>query len=53
MTNLAFTQRIAELDGQLPQLAEPINVLKYLNWPDEIEDKFLSGWRAGRPVRRR
>jgi uncharacterized protein (TIGR02421 family) len=50
MTTLAFTHRIAELDGQLPQLAEPINVLKYLNWPDEIEDEFLSRWRAGRPA---
>jgi uncharacterized protein (TIGR02421 family) len=49
MTSPAFTQRIAELDGQLPDLAEPINVLKYLNWPDAIEDEFLAGWRAGRP----
>jgi hypothetical protein len=50
MPNLAFTQRIAEIDGQLPELAEPINVLKYLNWPEAIEDKFLAGlarWSTG------
>ncbi len=43
-------ERIATLDTQLPQLAKPILVLKYLNWPDEIERTFLEGWRAGRPA---
>jgi len=46
----AHMQRIAELDTELVKLAKPILVLKYLNWPDEIEERFLASWRAGRPV---
>lgn len=42
--------RIATLDAQLLELAKPILVLKYLNWPNEAEQAFLEGWRAGRPV---
>jgi hypothetical protein len=45
----AFSTRVAELDVQLRQLVKPILVLKYLNWPDAIEDVFLTGWRAKRP----
>jgi hypothetical protein len=43
-------QRIAELDYQLCELAKPILVLKYLSWPDTIEDAFIQSWRAGRAV---
>ncbi len=39
-------QQIRRLDAQLRQLVTPINVLKYLNWPDGIEESFLSNWRA-------
>ncbi|KAA5538705.1 DUF1704 domain-containing protein [Roseiconus nitratireducens] len=44
-----FKQRLVELDSELIRLAKPINVLKYLNWPDSVEHVFLEGWRAGRP----
>ncbi len=42
--------RFTKLDGRLVKLAKPILVLKYLNWPDLIEETFLQGWRAGRPA---
>ncbi len=45
-----FKQRLLNLDAQLIELVKPINVLKYLNWPDEIEKQFLENWRAGQPV---
>lgn len=45
----AFKQRILDLDAEVIELAKPINVLKHLNWPDELEAKFLDDWRAGRP----
>ncbi len=41
---------IAELDAALPVLAKPIRVLKYLTWPNALEERFLEGWRAGRPA---
>lgn len=44
----SLKQRIAELDSQLTKLAKSFLVLKYLNWPDEIEETFLAGWRTGR-----
>jgi hypothetical protein len=37
----------------LPALAKPIRVLKYLTWPNALEERF---WRAGgrrRPARSR
>ena len=43
-------QSIATLDASLRELAQPILVLKYLNWPDAVEETFLSNWRAGRPA---
>jgi hypothetical protein len=46
---LAPEQRLAELDAQLLERAKPILVLKHLNWPDEVEEAFIDGWRAGRP----
>ncbi len=42
-------QRFVDLDGELIGLVKPINVLKYLNWPDAVEEKFLEDWHAGRP----
>lgn len=50
MITPTFAQRVANLDGQLQQLAKPILVLKRLNWPDSIEQEFLTGWRARRPT---
>ena len=46
----SLTKRIRELDARLPALAKPIRVLKYLNWPDALEEAFLAGWRARRPA---
>lgn len=46
--NSAHQQRIRHLDTRLIELAKPILVLKYLNWPDAVEEKFLDDWRAGR-----
>ena len=45
-----LARRIAELDAALPDLAKPIRVLKYLTWPNSLEERFLEGWRAGRPA---
>ena len=45
-----LARRVAGLDARLPSLAKPIRVLKYLNWPDALEEAFLAGWRAGRPA---
>jgi uncharacterized protein (TIGR02421 family) len=45
-----LARRIAELDAALPALAKPIRVLKYLTWPNSLEERFLEGWRAGRPA---
>jgi uncharacterized protein (TIGR02421 family) len=50
MVDSTLAQRIANLDGQLQLLAKPILVLKYLTWPDSIEEEFLTAWRAGRPT---
>jgi uncharacterized protein (TIGR02421 family) len=41
--------RISTLDADLRQRAKPILVLKYLNWPDSLEEEFLRGWRSGQP----
>jgi uncharacterized protein (TIGR02421 family) len=46
----AHEQLIAELDARLIKLAKPILVLKYLDWPDAIEEAFIKAWRAGAPV---
>jgi uncharacterized protein (TIGR02421 family) len=45
----ALKQRLVNLDAELVELVKPINVLKYLNWPDDVEEAFLRDWRAGRP----
>lgn len=46
----ALQQRVLGLDAELIELAKPILVLKYLNWPDDVENQFLEDWRAGRPA---
>jgi uncharacterized protein (TIGR02421 family) len=46
----SLKQRIRDLDARLIEVVKPINVLKHLNWPDEIEEKFLGTWRAGLPA---
>lgn len=47
--NSSFQQKVAGLDARLREAAKPINVLKYLNWPDAIEYQFLADWQAGNP----
>ncbi len=42
-------QRLPDLDAELIRVAKPILVLKHLNWPDSVEEKFLSDWRSGCP----
>jgi len=44
-----FQKRIQVLDDRLLKLAKPFLVLKYLNWPDEIETRFLQDWSKGCP----
>jgi Domain of unknown function (DUF1704) len=45
-----FKRLIHQIDARLIVLAKPINVLKHLNWSDQIEDTFLEGWRDGTPA---
>jgi uncharacterized protein (TIGR02421 family) len=46
----SHSPQIAALDANLVQLAKPIRVLKFLTWPNVLEERFLEGWRAGRPA---
>lgn len=48
--DLALEKRLSELDALLLERAKPILVLKHLNWPDQVEEAFIDGWRAGRPA---
>ena len=41
---------LTELDTALPKLARKIRVLNALAWPQGEEERFLAGWRAGRPA---
>ncbi|MEZ6187944.1 MAG: flavohemoglobin expression-modulating QEGLA motif protein [Planctomycetota bacterium] len=41
---------LAELDARLVAAAKDVKVLKQLAWPVALKERFLSGWRAGRPV---
>ena len=45
----ADERHIARLDADLVRAARPIRLLDRLRWPDEERDRFLDGWRAGRP----
>jgi uncharacterized protein (TIGR02421 family) len=38
-----------EQDRTLVKLGRGIRVLKAIDWPMELEDRFLAGWRVGRP----
>ena len=40
----------ADLDRRLVEAARPIKILSYLDWPTDLRDEFLAGWRAGRPT---
>ena len=46
----ALRSQIQQLDERLLKLAKPILVLKYLNWPDASEARFLKDWRDGCPA---
>lgn len=43
----SLADRLSTLDGQLIKLAKPILVLKHLNWPDSVEETFLTDWQSG------
>ncbi|MFC3551925.1 flavohemoglobin expression-modulating QEGLA motif protein [Lysobacter cavernae] len=40
---------VFEHDRALVKLGRGIHVLKAIDWPLELEQRFLDGWRAGRP----
>ena len=42
-------QRFEALDGELIRISKSIRVLANLTWPRELEERFLSSWRAGTP----
>lgn len=37
------------IDRELVRIAPKIRVLSSLSWPTEVEEAFLTCWRAGRP----
>jgi uncharacterized protein (TIGR02421 family) len=43
------TQKIQSLDHSLVQASKKIKVLNVLAWPVGLEEKFLEGWRKGKP----
>ena len=40
---------LIECDRALVSIGRRIKVLKAIDWPPELEDRFLSSWRDGRP----
>lgn len=42
-------ERFAEWDNALLAVSRRIRVLSTINWPAELESRFLEGWRAGTP----
>jgi uncharacterized protein (TIGR02421 family) len=40
---------LVESDRALAAIGKRIKVLKAIDWPAEMEEHFLAGWRAGRP----
>jgi len=40
---------LIENDRALAPIGRRIKVLKAIDWPQELEERFLSGWRTGRP----
>ena len=41
--------KIAALDAALATAAKNVRVLNWLTWPADSEERFLKGWRAGKP----
>ncbi len=39
-----------QLDTELVELVRPIQVLRHLVWPRELEARFLDRWRSGNPA---
>src|SRR5512139_764831 len=42
-------KKIVGLDRRLGKAAKPIKVLKRLEWPESVGERFLADYRAGRP----
>lgn len=42
---------LLECDRALAGIGRRIRVLKAIDWPAELEDRFLAGWRRGQPER--
>ncbi|WP_146908663.1 flavohemoglobin expression-modulating QEGLA motif protein [Arenimonas daejeonensis] len=40
---------LLECDKALVSIGRRIRVLKAIDWPSELEDRFLDGWRRGQP----
>lgn len=40
---------LLECDRELARIGRRIRVLKAIDWPTELEDSFLAGWKRGRP----
>jgi len=40
---------LIEIDHALASIGRRIKVLKAIDWPQELEERFLSTWRSGRP----
>jgi uncharacterized protein (TIGR02421 family) len=40
---------LLEWDRALASIGRRIRVLKAIDWPVELEERFLAGWRSGRP----
>ena len=41
--------RLIEIDRALAAIGRRIKVLKAIDWPVELEERFLSAWRRGQP----
>ncbi len=41
-------EKTAQLDAKLADIVKPIKILGALSWPRQAEERFLSGWRAGK-----
>lgn len=45
-----YHDALLDLDRRLVRVARDIKVLSALAWPSALADRFLEGWRAGRPA---
>lgn len=45
----ALAHPFVELDRELVHVAKDVKILSAISWPGELAERFLSGWRAGRP----